>query len=176
MQARQGLYIVAHGDSRGENASHKIPVAPAGATSAPGRRGRESAQTLCRPLRGLAKPAGGTYIALYVCARARGCRTCGVGQTARVADMKDNVGAHPRRDTGGKKSETQPSPMGRGWPAAGAFTSRSGTGEGFFHSLKPQTRFNRRIRPSGERRSPLHSRGSGHICSFLHMCAKMPHF
>jgi hypothetical protein len=26
----------------------------------------------------------------------------------------------------------QPSPEGRGWPAAGALTSRSGPGEGFF--------------------------------------------
>ncbi len=28
----------------------------------------------------------------------------------------------------------QPSPLGRGWPAAGAFISRSGTGEGFLTS------------------------------------------
>jgi hypothetical protein len=37
--------------------------------------------------------AGGADIGLYVCARARGCRPGGVGRNARVADMKDNVGA-----------------------------------------------------------------------------------
>jgi hypothetical protein len=32
----------------------------------------------------------------------------------------------------GNYSKTSPSPLGRGWPAAGVLSSRSGTGEGFF--------------------------------------------
>jgi len=34
----------------------------------------------------------------------------------------------------------QPSPLGRGWPAAGAFISRSGTGEGFLRRPSKSSR------------------------------------
>ena len=37
-------------------------------------------------------------------------------------------------DTGGPKSEIPPSPLGRGWPAYGVFSSRRGSGEGLLPS------------------------------------------
>jgi len=47
----------------------------------------------------------------------------------RRAPSPQGEGRHFR---GALKLGKPPSPLGRGWPAAGAFTSRSGPGEGLF--------------------------------------------